>query len=70
MNWLGKKCKCCRKRLKRKEPTHEIRLDTAEGVHSIEVCEECSRFWDMTAEVLQKPRDRHMNEDTEDDESI
>lgn len=65
MNWLGKKCKCCRKKLKRKETTHEIRMETAEGPHSLEVCEDCARFWDMSTDVLNRRVD-----DEGDDESI
>jgi RNase P subunit RPR2 len=65
MNWLGKKCKGCRKKLKRIESTHEIRLETAEGVHSVEVCSECARFWDMTTDVLNR---KHNDEN--DDDSI
>lgn len=52
--WKRKKCATCKKVLKPKHGIHELRLNTAEGVVEMEVCDECSRFWDMSAEILNR----------------
>lgn len=65
-SWFKKvKCPGCGK--KQKELRHELRLDTAEGVHSIFICDECSRFLDKSAEVLKRRRKNadSMGEETE-----
>ena len=52
--WKRKKCATCKKVLKPKHGIHELRLNTAEGVVDLEVCGDCARFWDMSAEVLNR----------------
>lgn len=52
--WKRKKCATCKKVLKPEHGIHELRLNTAEGVIDMEVCGECSRFWDMSAEILNR----------------
>lgn len=50
--WKRKKCASCRKVLKPKHGCHELRLGTADGIINLEVCDDCARFWDASAEVL------------------
>lgn len=52
--WKRKKCVTCKKVLKKKHTTHELRLNTADGIVDLEICEECARFWDGSAEVLSR----------------
>lgn len=52
--WKRKKCVTCKKVLKKKHTIHELRLNTADGVVDLEICEECARFWDGSAEVLSR----------------
>lgn len=50
--WKRKKCGTCRKVLKKKHPIHELRVDTADGVVELKICQDCARFWDGSAKVL------------------
>ena len=52
--WKRKKCGTCKTVLKPKNGIHELRLNTADGTIELEVCGDCARFWDMSAEVLLK----------------
>lgn len=52
--WKRKKCATCGTVLKAKKGIHELRLNTADGMAELEICGECARFWDKSAEVLQK----------------
>lgn len=53
--WLSKpKCKTCDKVYDKDDKPAVIRLETAEGIHEIEVCNECADFWDKSADVLQR----------------
>lgn len=52
--WKRKKCATCKKVLKPKYGIHELRLKTADGVADMEVCGECARFWDASAEILNR----------------
>ncbi len=54
--WKRKKCATCKKVLKPRSGIHELRIETSEGLHDVEVCGECARFWDGTATVLSKGR--------------
>lgn len=57
-----KKCPVCSGKMT--EPFGEIRLETAEGVHAVEVCSGCSNFFDKSAEAMLR------NKDTNNAESI
>ena len=61
---LRKKCKVCDGKIKSKEPAI-IRLETADGIHEINVCDECSRFFEKSAEVIQGGRKKEPEEDDE-----
>lgn len=54
--WKRKKCGACKRVFKKKDSIHELRLQTADGVLEVEICDECARFWDASAEVLTKSR--------------
>lgn len=54
--WKRKKCRTCKKVLKKKKPVHELRLQTADGLLEIEICDTCAQIWDASAEVLNKSR--------------
>lgn len=51
--WKRKKCASCRKVLKAKNGIHEIRLDSADGLLELEICNSCADFWDKSADILQ-----------------
>lgn len=63
--WKRKKCTSCKKVLKLKNGIHELRLNTADGVVDLEICGECARFFDMSADVLSK---RSKKDDSDDQE--
>lgn len=50
--WKRRKCKTCKKVLKANKPVHELRLQTADGIHEVEICDDCANFFDKSAEVL------------------
>lgn len=50
--WKRKKCATCRSVLKAKKGIHELRLNTADGLHEVEVCGRCATILDKSAEVL------------------
>lgn len=51
--WFAKKkCKACKKKLRKNDETADLRLETGEGVHTMEICLECAEFFDKSAEVL------------------
>jgi len=35
---------------------HELRLETADGTASLEICEKCADFFDKSADVIMKDR--------------
>lgn len=47
-----KKCRTCEKKLK--DNIHEIRLQTADGIVILEICDECAEFFDKSADVLSR----------------
>ena len=61
--WKRRKCASCKKVLKKNKPVHELRLGTADGMLELEVCEDCSRFWDMSADILNKGQKEHQDEE-------
>ena len=52
---FGKKCKLCDKKIK-KDSTAEMQIDTAEGIHTIEICFSCADILDMAAEAAKAKR--------------
>lgn len=60
--WKRKKCGTCKKVLKKNKPSHELRMQTADGILEVEICEECARFWDASADVLSKGRKRDIED--------
>lgn len=60
-SWLKslfrKKCPVCDTKMPKNIPLAEIRLETAEGPHSVMCCPDCSRFFDLSAQVLNKMDD-------------
>ena len=67
--WKKRKCKTCRIILKKSDPAHIIRLNTADGFHELEVCDKCAAFFDKSAEVLSARRGKK-RVDLEDNESV
>ncbi len=53
---LKKKCPICDKRYSSSENFHEMRLNTSEGTHTLDICESCADFFDKSAEVIAKGR--------------
>ena len=35
---------------------HDLRLQAADGIMEVKICDDCARFWDVSAEVLSKGR--------------
>lgn len=68
--WKRRKCATCKKVLKAKHPIHEIRIEAADGNIELEVCEDCARFWDKSAEVLSSGRKKKKRRDLEADETL
>lgn len=60
--WKKDKCKLCKKALN-KSDSFTMSLTTAEGEHNIEICGECSKFFNAFAEAVEKEY-----EDDEDEE--
>lgn len=58
MNWLvrNKNCAVCETKYLKSVPFHEMRLNTDDGVVSLEICEKCADFFDKSAEVIMKGR--------------
>lgn len=58
MSWWKskKKCPVCSVKYKKNVVFHELRLQTADGLIEIEICESCADFFDKSAEVLSAGR--------------
>jgi hypothetical protein len=56
MIWKKKKCPVCQDKYSEKTPFHELRLETADGTHVMEICENCADFFDKSADVIMKGR--------------
>jgi len=54
--WKRRKCASCKRVLKEKHGIHELRVQTADGLIELEICGDCSVFWDKSAEVLNERR--------------
>lgn len=55
--WKSHKCKTCKRKIGKTEITAEISVDTLDGPMLLEICSDCARFFEGSAEVLsrQKP---------------
>lgn len=53
---FGKKCQSCHDKYPKSTAFHELRLKTADGILSLEICEKCADFFDKSAEVIMKGR--------------
>jgi hypothetical protein len=51
-----KKCPVCMDKYPKKALFHELRLETADGTASLEICEKCADFFDKSADVIMKGR--------------
>ena len=51
-----KRCPICTDKYPKKAVFHELRLETADGAVSLEICEKCAEFFDKSAEVIMKGR--------------
>lgn len=54
--WGKKKCPVCQVKYPKDTAFHEIRLDTSEGIHTLDICEKCADFFDKSADVIMKGR--------------
>lgn len=52
----SKTCAICEDKYPKSEPFHEMRINTDDGVVSLEICENCADFFDKSAEVIMKGR--------------
>ena len=66
--WKRKKCASCKKVLRKGKPIHELRISAADGDLEVEICEDCARFWDSSAEVLNKGRKETDSVDEDEDD--
>lgn len=53
---FGKKCQSCHDKYPKSTAFHELRLNTADGILNLEICEKCADFFDKSAEVIMKGR--------------
>lgn len=56
MIWGKKKCPVCDIKYPKDTSFHELRLDTLDGIHTLNICENCADFFDKSAEVIMKGR--------------
>lgn len=56
MTWFSrsKTCAVCEDKYHKSVPFHEMRLNTDEGVVSLEICEKCADFFDKSADVIMR----------------
>jgi len=56
MKWPFKrnKCKLCKKIIKAKHKTHEVRVHTGEGLLELDVCSGCAHILDKSADAMLK----------------
>lgn len=54
--WGKKKCPVCQVKYPKDTVFHELRLDTSEGIHTLDICEKCADFFDKSADVIMKGR--------------
>jgi len=51
-----KSCPVCNDNYPLEETFHELRLQSKDGVNSLEICNNCADFFDKSAEVLKGKR--------------
>lgn len=58
MIWFNrnKTCAVCEEKYLKSVPFHEVRVNTDDGVVSLEICDKCADFFDKSAEVIMKGR--------------
>ncbi len=58
MIWFNrnKTCSVCEEKYLKSVPFHEVRVNTDDGVVSLEICDKCADFFDKSAEVIMKGR--------------
>ena len=56
MTWFSrnKTCAVCEDKYLKSVPFHEMRVNTDEGVVSLEICDKCADFFDKSAELTMK----------------
>jgi uncharacterized Zn finger protein len=54
MSLFGKKCNGCGRKIKKNETMSELRINSASGIITMEVCNECGDFWDASTEFLRQ----------------
>ena len=60
----SKKCSICEVKFSLDVPFHEMRVNTDEGVVSLEICEECADFFDKSADILRKSRNQEAEDES------
>lgn len=58
MIWFNrnKTCAVCEDKYLKSVSFHEVRVNTDDGVVSLEICDKCADFFDKSAEVIMKGR--------------
>lgn len=58
MIWFNrnKTCAVCEEKYLKSVPFHEVRVNTDDGMVSLEICDKCADFFDKSAEVIMKGR--------------
>lgn len=51
-----KTCPVCEEKYPKRAVFHELRINTFEGIDTMEICEKCADFFDKSAEVIMKGR--------------
>jgi hypothetical protein len=54
--WKKKTCPVCENKYSKTARFHELRLETLDGTHELEICEKCADFLDESADVIMKGR--------------
>lgn len=60
--WKSRKCKLCRKKMPKSYDAAKMEINSDEGPFTIEICDECEEFWDLSEEIL----NRDLDDDEED----
>ena len=55
----SKKCGLCKIKISKKEKTTDIKMNTSEGIVTLEICKKCGDFWENSAGILQKIRNKN-----------
>lgn len=52
--WKVRKCKLCKTKLPKIGDVASVRIDTADGLYEIEICDSCADFFDDSADIMRK----------------